>query len=65
MSNSKEVEIYTEEEMELIQAYIEREDLSQRDKLILKLLRDLGLRVTELTNLKLDKIDLLGLEIEV
>lgn len=64
-SNNKEVDVYSEHEMKLIEAYLESDTINQKDRLIIKILRDLGLRVSELTNLKLEDIDVVGLEIEV
>ena len=62
---NKEIETYSDDEMKLIEAYSESLSISQRDSLIIKILSELGLRVTELTNLQLVDIDVVGLEVEV
>lgn len=65
LANNREVEIYTDEEMELIEAYLENEEVSSRDRLIIKMLKELGIRVSELTNLRLENLDVIGLQVEV
>ncbi len=65
LSGNREVEVYTDEEMELIEAYLENGKLSQRDRLIIMILRDLGVRTSELTGITLESLDLIGLQIEI
>lgn len=65
LSGNREVEVYTDEEMELIEAYLENGKLSQRDRLIIMILRDLGIRTSELTGITLESLDLVGLQIEI
>lgn len=65
VAGGKEVDVYTDHEIELIQTYVECNHVSQRNQLIIKMLMGLGLRVSELINLKLEDIDVVGLEIEV
>lgn len=65
LSGNRQVEIYSDKEMELIEVYLEGENISQRDRLIIKILKELGIRVSELINLKLEDIDVIGLQVEV
>ena len=65
LSGNREVEIYSEDEMKLIEAYIESDRISPRDNLLVKMLKELGVRVSELTNLRLEDIDVVGLQVEV
>lgn len=65
LSSNRNIEIYTEEEIDLIKDYLANETLSERDRLIIKMLMELGVRVSELTNLTLDNIDILGQQIDI
>ena len=64
-AGNREVEVYSDEEMELIEDYLVNGEISVRDRLIIQILKATGIRVSELTNLRLENIDLMGLEIEV
>ena len=64
LSGNREVSVYTDDEMKLIDAYIESDRLSPRDSLILKMLKELGIRVSEI-NVKLEDIDIVGQQVEV
>ena len=65
LPTNKKIEVFTDEEMDLIEAYIESGAISPRDSLAINILKSLGLRVSELTQLKLEDIDVVGLEVEV
>ena len=65
LAGNREVDVYTDEEMELIEAYLENDGLSQRDRLIIKILKELAVRVSELINIRLADIDVIGLQVEV
>lgn len=65
LSGNREVEVYSDKEMEMIEDYLENDSLSQRDRLIIKVLKETGIRVSEMINLRLENIDFIGLEIEV
>lgn len=65
LSDDREIEVYSDKEMELIEAYLESDTLSQRDRLIIQILKDLGLRTSELTNITLESLDLVGLQIGI
>lgn len=65
LSGNRQVEVYSDKEIELIEAYLEGKKLSRRDRLIIKILKELGVRVSELINLKLEDIDVIGLQVEV
>lgn len=51
--------------MKRIEDYLENGKINDRDRLIIQLLKETGIRVSELTHLKLENIDLMGLQIEV
>ncbi|HHX11562.1 MAG TPA: tyrosine-type recombinase/integrase [Clostridiales bacterium] len=65
LSGNREVDVYTDDEMDLIEAYIENGNIDPRDSIMIKMLKELGVRVSELTNLKLQDIDIIGLQVEV
>ena len=65
LSGNRQVQVYSDKEIELIEGYLEGENISQRDRLIIKMLKELGVRVSELTSLRLENIDLIGLQVEV
>lgn len=64
-AGDREVEIYSDAEMERIEDYLKNGEISDRDRLIIQSLKETGIRVSELTNLRIENIDLIGLEIEV
>lgn len=51
--------------MKRIEDYLENGKINDRDRLIIQLLKETGIRVSVLTHLKLENIDLMGLQIEV
>lgn len=65
LSRNREVDVYSDAEMKSIEAHIGYDTISQRDSLIIKMLKELGIRVSELTNLRLEDIDIVGLQVEV
>lgn len=65
LSGNREVDVYSDDEMKLIEEYIDSKVNSPRDALIIKMLKELGVRVSELTNLRLEDIDIVGLQVEV
>lgn len=60
-----EVEIFTDTDVEKLLFYIQLEDVSSRDRLIILLLLYTGVRVSELVNIKLKDIDILAMNLTV
>jgi len=63
--SEKEVEVFTDVEIEKILFYIQSEKLSSRDRLIVLLLLYTGVRVLELVNIKLRDVDILSMNLTV
>ena len=63
--SEKEVEVLTNEEIEKLLFYIQSEEVTSRDSLIIILLLYTGLRVSELVNVKLRDIDLLSMNLTI
>lgn len=60
-----EVEVFTDTEIEKFLFYIQSEDISSRDRLIIHLLLYTGVRVSELVNIKLKDIDILAMNLTI
>lgn len=54
--SEKEVEVFSDEEVQRILFYLESKDISLRNKLIVHMLLYTGVRVSELTNIKITDI---------
>lgn len=63
--SEKEVEVFTDGEIEKLLFYIQSEDVLSRDKLIILLLLYTGVRVSELVNVKLRDVDLLSMNLTI
>ena len=63
--SEKEVEVFTNEEIEKLLFYIQSEYVLSRDRLIILLLLYTGVRVSELVNIKLRDIDLLSMNLTI
>ena len=63
--SEKEVEVFTDEEIEKLLFYIQSEDVLSRDRLIILLLLYTGVRVSELVNVKLRDVDLLSMNLTI
>ncbi|APC42534.1 integrase [Clostridium estertheticum subsp. estertheticum] len=63
--SEKEVEVFTEAEVERFLFYIQSEKVRSRDKLITLMLLYTGLRVSELVNVKLRDVDMLSMNLTV
>ncbi|MCK8816019.1 tyrosine-type recombinase/integrase [Natroniella sulfidigena] len=63
-SNSN-IEIFSADEVERILSYLDREEISQRDRMIVHLLLYTGIRVGELVEIRLKHLDLLVGELKV
>lgn len=60
-----EVEIFTDTDVEKLLFYIQLEEVSSRDRLIILLLLYTGVRVSELVNINLKDIDILAMNLTV
>ena len=63
--SEKEVEVFTEEEIEKILFYIQSEEVISRDRMIILLLLYTGVRVSELVAIKLRNVDMLAMNLTV
>lgn len=63
--SEKEVEVFTDIEIEKLLFYIQSEFVSSRDRLIILLLQYTGARVSELVNIKLKDIDILAMNLTI
>ena len=63
MGSEQEIAVFSEEEVERILFYVDNS--SYRNKLIIYLLLFTGLRVSELVNIKLKDMDLLGMQLTI
>ncbi len=63
--SEKEVEVFTDAETEKLQFYIQSDEVSSRDMMIILLLQYTGVRVSELVNIKLRDIDMLTMNLTV
>ena len=63
--SEKEVKVFTDVEIEKLLFYIQSEEVSSRDRLIILLLLYTGVRVSELVNVKLKDIDVLSMNLTV
>jgi integrase/recombinase XerD len=63
--SEKEVEIFTDEEIEKLLFFIQLEEVSSRDRLIILLLLYTGVRVSELVSIKLKDVDVLAMNLTV
>lgn len=61
--SEKEVEVFTNEEIEKLLFYIQSEEVTSRDRLIIHLLLYSGIRVSELVNIKLKDVDMLAMNL--
>lgn len=61
--SEKEVEVYTDVEIEKLLFYIQSEEVTSRNRLIILMLMYTGVRVSELVNVKLKDIDLLAMNL--
>lgn len=60
-----EVEIFTDSEVEKILFYIQSDEISERNRLILCMLLYTGVRVSEMVNVKLKDIDILTMNLTI
>jgi integrase/recombinase XerD len=60
-----EVEVLTEEEIERLFVYIQSEQVSARDRMIVLLLLYTGVRVSELVSIKLKDVDMLAMNLTI
>ena len=63
VGSEKEVEVFTNTEIEKLLFYIQSEEVTKRDRLIILLLLYTGVRVSELVNIKLKDVDLLSMNL--
>lgn len=63
--SEKEVEVFTDDEIEKLLFYIQGENILSRDRLIVLLLLYTGVRVSELVNIKLRDVDLLSMNLTI
>ncbi|MBU3190321.1 tyrosine-type recombinase/integrase [Clostridium bowmanii] len=63
--SEKEVEVFTDVEVEKLLFFINSEEVTSRDRLIILLLLYTGVRVSELVNIKLKDIDLLAMNLTI
>ncbi|MBU3097678.1 MULTISPECIES: tyrosine-type recombinase/integrase [Clostridium] len=63
--SEKEVEVFTDAEGEKLLFYIQSEEVTSRDRLIILLLLYTGVRVSELVNIKLKDVDLLSMNLTI
>lgn len=65
VGSEKEVEVFTDVEIEKLLFYIQSEGVASRSRLIVMLLLYTGVRVSELVNIKLRDVDLLSMNLTV
>ena len=65
VGSEKEVEVFTDEEIEKLLFYIQSEEVLSRNRLIILLLLYTGVRVSELVNVKLRDVDLLSMNLTI
>ena len=63
--SEKEVEVFTDAESEKLLFYIQSDEVTSRDRLIVLLLLYTGVRVSELVNIRLRDVDLLSMNLTV
>ncbi|WP_411682652.1 tyrosine-type recombinase/integrase [Clostridium thailandense] len=63
--SEEEVEVFTDAEIEKLLFYIQSEELTSRDRLIILLLLYTGVRVSELVNINLKDIDVLAMNLTI
>lgn len=63
--SEKEVEVFTDAEIEKLLFYIQSEEVLSRNRLIILLLLYTGVRVSELVNVKLRDVDLLSMNLTI
>lgn len=63
--SEKEVEVFTDDEVEKLLFFIQGENILSRDRLIVLLLLYTGVRVSELVNIKLRDVDLLSMNLTI
>ena len=63
--SEKEVEVFTDEEIEKLLFYIQSEEVTSRNRLIILMLMYTGVRVSELVNIKLRDIDILAMNLTI
>lgn len=63
--SEQEVEVFTDAEIEKLLFYIQSEEVTSRDRLIILMLLYTGVRVSELVNVKLKDIDVLAMNLTV
>ncbi|MGV8980531.1 tyrosine-type recombinase/integrase [Clostridium sp.] len=63
--SEKEVEVFIDDEVEKLLFYIQSDEVSSRDRLIILLLLYTGVRVSELVNVKLRDVDMLAMNLTV
>jgi integrase/recombinase XerD len=63
--SEKEVEVFTDGEIEKLLFFIQLEEVTSRDRLIVLLLLFTGVRVSELVNVKLRDVDLLSMNLTI
>lgn len=63
--SERDVEVFTDTEIEKLLFYIQSEEVLSRDRLIILLLLYTGIRVSELVNIKLKDVDVLAMNLTV
>jgi len=63
--SEKEVEVFKDAEVEKLLFFIQSDEVSSRDRLIVLLLQYTGVRVSELVNIKLRDVDILAMNLTV
>jgi len=63
--SEKDVEVFTDEEVDNLLFYIQSDEVASRDKLIILLLLYTGVRVSELVNIKLRDLDILSMNLTI
>ena len=63
--SEREVEVFTESEIEKILFYIQSEEVTSRNRLIILMLLYTGVRVSELVNVKLRDLDMLAMNLTI
>lgn len=63
--SEEEVEVFTDAEIEKLLFYIQSEEVTSRDRLIIQFLLYTGIRVSELVNIKLKDVDVLAMNLTV
>lgn len=65
VGSEQEVEVFTDAEIEKLLFYVQSEEVTSRDRLIILMLLYTGVRVSELVNVKLKDIDVLAMNLTV